>query len=72
MKYLTAIICAAIVGGAIIYHARTRPGRYYFPLDYKMGVWACDTATGEIYFLTESKGFDARNPARECFKWPWE
>jgi uncharacterized protein YxeA len=80
MKCLTAIICAAIVGGAIIYHARTRPGRYYFPNTWE-NVRAADTATGKMYYSETrydekhkptGSTFETRDPVRECFKWPWE
>ena len=74
MKNLTAILCAALIAGAIIYHARTRPGRYYFP-NASENMRVGDTATGKIYLIkTNGKytEFHIRNPVKETFEWPWE
>jgi hypothetical protein len=50
------VIAAIIIGGSIIYQARTRPepmqfGRYQFqafPTAGSVMIWEMDTATGEV------------------------
>ena len=71
MKNLTAIICAALISGAIIYHARTRPGRYYFPNAWS-NMRAGDTATGKVYLIETDDKFFTRDPVKETHEWPWE
>lgn len=74
MKYLTAILCTAILSAAIIYHAKTRPGRFYFPNDWN-NLRAADTATGRMYLSqtnSNSEGthfFFMRSPAEELPFW---
>jgi len=70
MKNLTAILCAALIGGAIIYHAHTRPGRYQYPKsDTQVVVF--DTATGIVYIMAGAERLRV-NPVKETFEWPWE
>ena len=73
MKNLTMILCTAVICAAIIYHARTGPGRYYFPLGSKNNgeILVCDTVTGVIFVIDKGNSFRL-DPVKETFQWPWE
>ena len=74
MKNSTAICCTIAICAALIYHARTRPGRYYFPNTWS-NMRVGDTVTGRIFLIQDSStghDFFVRDPERETFKWPWE
>ena len=68
MKYLTAILCTAMICATAIYCAHNWPGRYtYHGESFKM----IDGMTGRIYWLFGNDPLTIRDPVAESKKVFW-